>query len=106
MEAIEKKELGGGVFIIDNNHKKSIFTPEDFSEEQQMMKAAVRDFIDREVWPNKERFEKKESRYRGSKTNANFQLNQISISKGKRPKKNALIISVLPNVLVTFSRIK
>ncbi len=60
MEAIEKKELGGGLFIIDNNHKKSIFTPEDFSEEQQMMKAAVRDFIDREVWPNKERFEKKD----------------------------------------------
>ena len=60
MEAIEKKELGGGIFIIDNNHKKSIFTPEDFSEEQQMMKAAVRDFIDREVWPNKERFEKKD----------------------------------------------
>ena len=37
-----------------------IFTPEDFSEEQLMMKAAVKEFIDREVWPHKERFEKKD----------------------------------------------
>ena len=31
-----------------------------FSEEQLMMKEAVQEFIDREVWPNKERFEKKD----------------------------------------------
>ena len=30
------------------------------SEEQRMMKEAVQEFIDREVWPNKDRFEKKD----------------------------------------------
>ncbi len=60
MEATEKKELSGGAFILENGLNKQIFTPEDFSEEQQMMKAAVKEFIDRDVWPHKERFEKKD----------------------------------------------
>ncbi|MDV7390056.1 acyl-CoA dehydrogenase family protein, partial [Arthrospira platensis SPKY1] len=37
-----------------------MFTPEDFNEEQQMMKQSVSEFIDKEVWPQKERFEKKD----------------------------------------------
>ena len=60
METTEKNQLSGGSFIIDNDITRSIFTPEDFSEEQLMMKAAVKEFIDREVWPHKERFEKKD----------------------------------------------
>lgn len=60
MDATVKKQLGGGTFIIENESSKQIFTPEDFNEEQQMMKAAVKEFIDREVWPQKERFEKKD----------------------------------------------
>ena len=59
METTEKNQLSGGYFIIENDITRSIFTPEDFSEEQIMMKAAVKEFIDREVWPYKERFEKK-----------------------------------------------
>ena len=60
METTEKNQLSGGSFIIENDITRSIFTPEDFSEEQLMMKAAVKEFIDREVWPHKERFEKKD----------------------------------------------
>ena len=60
METTEKNQLSGGSFIIENDTTRSIFTPEDFSEEQLMMKAAVKEFIDREVWPHKERFEKKD----------------------------------------------
>lgn len=60
MEATEKKKLGGGAFILEDELNTQIFTPEDFSEEQQMMKAAVKEFIDRDVWPHKERFEKKD----------------------------------------------
>lgn len=60
MEATEKKNLGGGAFILEDELNKQIFTPEDFNEEQQMMKAAVKEFIDRDVWPHKERFEKKD----------------------------------------------
>ncbi|MAU63522.1 MAG: acyl-CoA dehydrogenase [Flavobacteriaceae bacterium] len=50
----------GGEFIIKETSPENIFTPEDFSEEQKMMKQAVIDFIDKEVWPHKERFEKKD----------------------------------------------
>ena len=60
MEATENKKGSGGAFIIQNHLNQEIFTPEDFNEEQQMMKAAVKEFIDREVWPQKERFEKKD----------------------------------------------
>lgn len=50
----------GGEFIIKSFDPQDIFTPEDFSEEQIMMKDAVREFIDREVVPNKAQFEKKD----------------------------------------------
>ena len=50
----------GGEFIIKETSPENIFTPEGFSEEQKMMKQAVIDFIDKEVWPHKERFEKKD----------------------------------------------
>ena len=66
METTEKNQLSGGSFIIENDTTRQIFTPEDFSEEQLMMKAAVKEFIDREVWPHKERFEKKD--YERTKT--------------------------------------
>ena len=58
-DTINKKTLGGG-FVINKTSKNSIFTPEDFSDEQIMMRDAVKDFIDREVWPHKERFENKD----------------------------------------------
>ena len=58
-DTINKKTLGGG-FVINKSSKNSIFTPEDFSDEQIMMRDAVKDFIDREVWPHKERFENKD----------------------------------------------
>jgi len=60
MEATKNKKGSGGSFIIENHSATEIFTQEDFSEEQRMMKAAVKEFIDREVWPFKERFEKKD----------------------------------------------
>ncbi len=50
----------GGQFIIRETSCEDVFTPEDFSEEQIMMRDTVRDFIDREVWPNKDRFENKD----------------------------------------------
>ncbi|WP_010135816.1 acyl-CoA dehydrogenase family protein [Ochrovirga pacifica] len=52
--------LTGGAFIVSETKAKDIFIVEDFSEEQQMMKESVKEFIDREVWPHKEKFEKKD----------------------------------------------
>lgn len=58
-ETENKEILRGGEFLIKETDCNEIFTPEDFSEEQQMMKDSVREFVDREIWPNKEEFEKK-----------------------------------------------
>jgi len=55
-----KNILRGGQFLVKETKCEDIFTPEDFSEEQNMMKEAVQDFVDREIWPHKERFEKKD----------------------------------------------
>ena len=60
MEKIIQNEVTGGIFLISETKPEDIFTPEDFSEEQIMMKEAVIEFVDREVWPNKERFEQKD----------------------------------------------
>ncbi|RLD27307.1 MAG: acyl-CoA dehydrogenase [Bacteroidetes bacterium] len=60
METIEKDLLRGGQFLVKETRCEDIFTPEDFSEEQQMMKEAVIEFVDREIWANKARFEQKD----------------------------------------------
>lgn len=59
-ESINKDILRGGQFLVKETPCEDLFTPEDFSEEQQMMKESVKEFVDREIWPNKERFEKKD----------------------------------------------
>ena len=60
MESTEKDLLRGGQFLVKEIDCEDIFTPEDFSEEQKMMKEAVTEFVDRELWPNKARFEAKD----------------------------------------------
>jgi hypothetical protein len=60
IETKNKKTQGGDFIITINDSTKTTFTPEDFSEEQIMMKDAVKEFIEREVWPYKERFENKD----------------------------------------------
>ena len=58
-ETTKKDLLRGGQFLVMETGCEEIFTPEDFSEEQKMMKDSVKEFVDREIWPNKEEFEKK-----------------------------------------------
>jgi alkylation response protein AidB-like acyl-CoA dehydrogenase len=50
----------GGQFIVKETKCEDIFTPEDFNEEQLMMRDSVKEFIDKEIWPNKKRFESKD----------------------------------------------
>ena len=54
------KAIKGGEFLIRDVLKDDIFITEEFTEEQKMMKEAVVEFIDREVWPEKERLEHKD----------------------------------------------
>lgn len=56
----EKELLRGGQFLIKESHYNSVFTPEDFSEEQLMMKEAVKEFNEREIIAHRDRFEAKD----------------------------------------------
>ncbi len=59
-ELISKEILRGGQFIVKETACEDIFTPEDFNEEQKMMKEAVTEFNDREIIANRMRFEAKD----------------------------------------------
>jgi len=80
MELKSAKHIKGGEFIIRDVEPESVFTPEDFSEEQIMVKESVQDFIDREVWPHKERFEKKDYEFTKSCMKKAAELGFLSIS--------------------------
>ncbi|PKP24676.1 MAG: acyl-CoA dehydrogenase [Bacteroidetes bacterium HGW-Bacteroidetes-2] len=61
METTNKNNiLRGGQFIVKETSYENVFTPEDFNEEQKMMRDSVKEFVDREIWPNKDRFENKD----------------------------------------------
>jgi alkylation response protein AidB-like acyl-CoA dehydrogenase len=65
METLEKQKdlLRGGQFLVKETNCEDVFTPEDFNEEQLMMKEAVMEFNEREVIAHRERFEKKDYAY-------------------------------------------
>lgn len=52
--------LKGGEFLVKEIESKNIFTLEDLNEEQKMLRDSAKEFVDRVVVPNKERFEKKD----------------------------------------------
>ena len=79
METKSQNEVNGGSFLISKIEPDQVFTPEDFSEEQRMMKEAVIEFIDREVWPHKERFEKKDYAFTESLMKKAGELGFLSI---------------------------
>ncbi|MDJ0645574.1 MAG: acyl-CoA dehydrogenase family protein [Flavobacteriaceae bacterium] len=60
MEVVEKEILRGGQFLVKETKCEDVFTPEDFSEEQMMMRDAVKEFNDREIIAHRERFENKD----------------------------------------------
>jgi len=47
----------GSAFLIEDLDPQRIFIPEEFTEDQKMMADSTTEFIDREVWPQKHRFE-------------------------------------------------
>ena len=55
-----QKGLNGGEFLIKETAAASVFIPEDFNEEQLMVRDMVLDFLNSEVMPVAERFEKME----------------------------------------------
>ncbi|WP_108869901.1 acyl-CoA dehydrogenase family protein [Aquimarina aquimarini] len=59
-ENIKKTILRGGQFLVKETNCDDVFTPEDFSEEQRMMRDSAKEFVDRELWAHWERFENKD----------------------------------------------
>jgi alkylation response protein AidB-like acyl-CoA dehydrogenase len=57
---VENKALKGGEFLIKDESFESTFIPEEITEEQQMVRDMVRDFLNTEIIPNIERIEKQE----------------------------------------------
>lgn len=55
----KKDLLRGGQFLVKETDAENVFTPEDFSDEQKMMRESVQEFVNREIMPRREEFEKK-----------------------------------------------
>ena len=61
METLEQiKSLKGGEFIIKESTPEQVFTPEDYTEEQLMVRSMAADFVEKEVMPRWKEYEKQE----------------------------------------------
>jgi alkylation response protein AidB-like acyl-CoA dehydrogenase len=60
METINKEILRGGQFLVKETKCEDVFTLEDLSDEQKMMRESTKEFVDREIWAYWERFEQKD----------------------------------------------
>ncbi|MEA1786944.1 acyl-CoA dehydrogenase family protein [Arenibacter sp. GZD96] len=62
-ETTNKEILRGGQFLVKETQCDDVFTLEDLSDEQQMMRESTKEFVDRELWAHWERFENKDYAY-------------------------------------------
>lgn len=62
-ENTQNELLRGGQFLVKETNCEDVFTIEDFTEEQKMMRDSTKEFVDRELWAHWERFEKKDYAY-------------------------------------------
>jgi alkylation response protein AidB-like acyl-CoA dehydrogenase len=60
MSNTTQKSLIGGDFLITETPANDIFTLEELTDEQKMMRDSAKEFIDREVVPHHDRFENKD----------------------------------------------
>ena len=49
--AVKNQTIKGGEFLVKATEASEIFIPEEFTEEQQMIKQSCQDFLDQEVYP-------------------------------------------------------
>lgn len=60
MKTSDKALIKGGEFLTKDTPCETVFTLEDLTEEQRMMRESVKEFADRELWTHWERFEQKD----------------------------------------------
>ncbi len=70
----------GGQFLVKETKCEDIFTTEDFSEEQLMMRDSVKEFVDKELWAHKDRFEKKDYAYTESSMRKAGELGLLGVA--------------------------
>ncbi|ABQ07755.1 acyl-CoA dehydrogenase family protein [Flavobacterium johnsoniae] len=79
-DTIQKNVTRGGQFLVKETKCEDIFTPEDFSEEQLMMRDSVKEFVDKELWAHKDRFEKKDYAYTESSMRKAGELGLLGVA--------------------------
>ncbi|MGZ3879923.1 MAG: acyl-CoA dehydrogenase family protein [Flavisolibacter sp.] len=60
MDTLTKQALKGGEWLIKESEPPDIFIPEDFTEEQRMIRDMCDQFLNTEVWPNLDRIDSME----------------------------------------------
>ncbi|HXE89595.1 MAG TPA: acyl-CoA dehydrogenase family protein [Terriglobales bacterium] len=60
VEAIPKSQITGGSFLIEDRTPEEVFTPEDFSEQHQLIAQTTEEFARNEIVPNIEKIEHKD----------------------------------------------
>jgi alkylation response protein AidB-like acyl-CoA dehydrogenase len=58
--AIPKSKISGGSFLLEERQPSEVFTPEDFTEQHQLIGQTTEEFALNEILPNVERIEHKE----------------------------------------------
>jgi butyryl-CoA dehydrogenase len=58
--AIPKTKISGGSFLLEERQTADVFTPEDFSEQQQMIGQTTEEFAINEILPQAEKIEHKD----------------------------------------------
>src|SRR5256714_11487071 len=58
--AVTRNRIAGGSFLIEDRALEEVFTPEDFSEQHQLIAQTAEDFALNEIIPNIEKIEHKD----------------------------------------------
>ncbi len=58
--AIPKTRISGGSFLLEERRPDEVFTPEDFTEQQQLIGQTAEEFTVNEILPNIEKMEHKD----------------------------------------------
>jgi alkylation response protein AidB-like acyl-CoA dehydrogenase len=91
--------MKGGAFLIQETDPMSIFIPEDFNEEQIMIRDTISDFIEKEVLPSTARYEKMEE---GVMTGLLEKLGELGMLGADMPEKyGGMAMDMITNSLIT-----
>ncbi len=80
MEAVKKSAIKGGEFVIKETSFQDIFIPEEFDEEQVMIRQTCEDFLEAEVFPNLDRIDAQEEGLMQSLLDKAGELGLLSVS--------------------------